>query len=290
MTAAFTKKCLESPRLVAEMLIAHVIGCERLRLVMDPDRPASPLERQSLRDLVARALADEPVHYLVGEKWFYGLPFHVDKRVLIPRGATETIVDCVLRHAKACPGFGGARGEGTLLADVCTGSGCIAVAVLKYLPGARAVATDLSAQALEVARRNAVRHGVLDRADLVRGDLLQPLLDHPVARAAGGLHYLVCNPPYIPDREWPAVAPNVKDHEPHGALRGGADGLEYVRPVIEGGAGLLRPGGLLLVETADSAAPAALEIARAVTGLVDAEIVRDCDGLERVVMARRMNR
>lgn len=290
MAGAFTAKGLESPRLVAEMLVAHVLGCERLRLVMDPDRPASPLERQTLRDLVARALAHEPVHYLVGEKWFYGLPMHVDKRVLIPRPATETIVDCVLRHCKAQPGFGGASAQGVLLADVCTGSGCIAVVVLKYLQGARAFATDISAEALEVARRNAQRHGVLDRLELVRGNLLEPLLDHPAARAAGGLHYLVSNPPYIPDHEWPAVEPNVKNHEPHLALRGGADGLDYVRPVITGGAMLLRPGGLLLVEVAESSAQGALAIAQGTPGLADAQIVRDFEGLARVVTARRTDR
>lgn len=290
MAGAFTSKGLESPRLVAEMLVAHVLGCERLRLVMDPDRPASPLERQTLRDLVARALAHEPVHYLVGEKWFYGLPMHVDKRVLIPRPATEAIVDCVLRHCKTQPGFGGPTAQGVLLADVCTGSGCIAVAVLKYLQGARAVATDISTEALEVARKNAQRHGVLDRLELVRGSLLEPLLEHPAARAAGGLHYLVSNPPYIPDHEWPAVAPNVKNHEPHLALRGGADGLDYVRPVITGGATLLRSGGLMLVEVAESSAPGALGLVQGTPGLADAQIVRDFEGLARVVTARKIDR
>ncbi len=287
MAGAFAKKGLDSPRLVAEMLVAHVIGCERLRLVMDPDRPASPLERQQLRDLVARALEHEPVHYLVGEKWFYGLPMKVDRRVLIPRPATETIVDTVLRHCRAQPGFGGPRGEGVVIADVCTGSGCIAVALLKYLTGARAVATDISGEALEVARENAARHGVESRVDFVHGDLLDALDQHPSTRTLGTVHYLVSNPPYIPDHEWPAVPPNVKDHEPERALRGGADGLEYVRRVIADGPGRLREGGLLLVEVADSTASRAVALAHEHPMLADVETLRDFEGLPRVVLGHR---
>jgi len=287
MSGAFTRKGLESPRLVAEMLVAHVIGCERLRLVMDPDRPASPLERQQLRDLVARALDHEPVHYLVGEKWFYGLPMKVDRRVLIPRPATETIVDTVLRHNRAQPGFGGSKGEGVVIADVCTGSGCIAVAILKYLSGARAIATDISADALDVARQNAVTHAVADRLDLVRGDLLDALDQNPASRTRGSLYYLVCNPPYIPDHEWHAVEPNVKNHEPERALRGGLDGLEFVRRVIAAGPERLREGGMLLVETADSTAEAAAGLAREHPMLRDVQVLRDVEGLPRVVLANR---
>lgn len=287
MSESFSKKGIDSPRLVAEMLLSHVIGCERLKLVLDPDRPATPLERQTLRSLVARALTHEPVQYLVGEKWFYGLPMHVDRRVLIPRPATETIVDTVLRHVKAQFGFGGPKGEGVVIADVCTGSGCIAVAILKYLPGARAIATDVSAPALDVARQNATRHGVLDRIDLIQGNLLEPLRGHPAAGQHGGLHYLVSNPPYIPDHEWPGVAPNVKDHEPERALRGGPDGLTYVRPVLEGAADLLRPGGLALVEVADSTAESARSLAAQVPGLETPEVLTDVEGYPRVIMARR---
>ncbi len=287
MTSAFTQSGLDSPRLIADMLMAHVLGCDRLKLVMDADRPASPLEKQTLRDLVSRALNHEPVQYLVGQAWFYGLPMKVDRRVLIPRPATETIVDGVLRHVRAQPGFGGPKGDGVLIADVCTGSGCIATAVLKYLTGARAVASDLSGEALEVAAINARAHGVSDRLDLLKGDLLAPILDYPPSRQAGGLHCLVSNPPYIPDHEWGAVPKNVKDHEPHVALRGGADGLDFVRGVLAEGVTLLRPGGLLMIEVAASSAPAAMELAGATPGLAGAEIVRDFEGHPRVLAARK---
>ncbi|MBL9032970.1 MAG: peptide chain release factor N(5)-glutamine methyltransferase [Phycisphaerae bacterium] len=287
MTESFQRKGLESPRLMAELLVAHVIGCERLRLYMDADRPASELERATLRDLVARALRHEPVQYLVREAWFFGLPFHVDPRVLVPRPSTETIVQAVLQHARVEPGGGGRTGAGVLFADLCTGSGCVAVALLKNLPEARGVGTDISPEALEVAAANARRHGVADRIDLVRGDLLEPLAAHPAARAHGSLAYLVANPPYIPDHEWDEVPPNVKEHEPTIALRGGADGLALVRPVIEGAGVYLRPRGLLLVEIAESTAEAALALARARPELTGAEVLPDFEGRPRVVRAAR---
>lgn len=287
MQQAFHKQGLESPRLLAEMLLGHVLACERLRLYTDPDRPASPLERESLRGLVSRALDHEPVQYLVGEAWFFGLPMHVDRRVLIPRPATETIVEHVLQHARATHGTS-ARGEGLLIADLCTGSGCIAIALLKHLPGARVVATDISAPALDVAKANAVRHAVADRLDLLMGDLLRPLREFPATRGEPSLHYLVANPPYIPDDEWPdQVDRNVRDHEPHGALRGGRDGLDFARPILAQGAALLKPGGLLLVEVASSRSAQALALAVENPLLADARLIQDHEGLPRVVVARR---
>lgn len=279
MTDAFTKAGLDSARLSAELLLAHVLGCDRLRLYMEADRPASPLERNLLRDLTARALRREPVQYLVNEAWFFSLPFRVDRRVLIPRPSTETIVEQVLQHARAVPGF-----ERAAIADVCTGSGCIAVALLKNLPEARAAACDISAEALELAHVNAARHGVLERLDLLRGDLLAPLLSHPSGRE---LHYLVANPPYITDGEWEDVPPNVKDFEPEAALRAGPDGLEFVGPIVREAPSRLRRDGLLLVEIAASTADAVLALARATPGLVDARVEKDFEGLPRVLIARR---
>jgi release factor glutamine methyltransferase len=292
MGQAFTKKDLDSPRLLAELLMAHVVGCERLKLYMDPDRPATPLERETLRDLVARALKHEPVQYLVGEAWFFGLPFKVDRRVLIPRPCTETIVEHVLQHHRATHGPSHAesasRGEGALIADVCTGSGAIAVALMKHLPGARAAATDISVEALELARENAQRHNVADRVDFLRGDLLAPLRAFAPTGADASLDYLVSNPPYIPDEEWPdQVDRNVRDHEPHVALRAGPDGLRFARPLLTDGARLLKPGGLLLVEVAASRASAALAITSANPLLRDARVLKDHEGLDRVVLATR---
>lgn len=294
MGEAFTKKGLDSPRLLAEMLLAHVVGCDRLKLYLDPDRPAAPLERETLRDLVARALKHEPVQYLAGYSWFFGLKIQVDRRVLIPRPATETIVEHVLQHERARGGTAG-KGDGVLIADVCAGSGCIAIALLKNLPNARAVATEICEDAAALAKENAVEHGVAERLEIIVGDLFQPLLDHPTTRGVQSVDYFVSNPPYIPDDEWPAVEPNVKDHEPHKALRGGADGLDFVRRLLpgvagEGAARFVKPGGLLLIEVADSRAGAALALASEQHDLVDAAIAKDFEGLERVVVARKRAR
>lgn len=277
MREAFTRAGLDSPRLSAEMLLSFTLGCERLRLYMEADRPAEPAERDALRDLVARALRHEPVQYLVGEAWFYSLPFTVDRRVLIPRPATETLVELVLRHARVEPGF-----DRAVVADIGTGSGCVAVSILKNLPAARAVGVDRSAEALAVARLNAERHGVDGRLELREGNLLEP-----VAAERGTLHYLVANPPYIPDHEWESVAANVKDHEPTTALRGGADGLEFVRPLIEGAAGMLRVGGMVAIEIAASTREEALRLARAQPGLLGPRVEDDTDGLPRVLVATK---
>lgn len=284
MGDAFKKRELDDPRRLAEMLMAHVLSCDRLRLYMEADRPATPLERAQLRDLVARALNHEPIQYLVGEEWFYGAAFKVDRRVLIPRPATETIVDHTLNHARTV--FGKA-GDGVLIADVCTGSGCVAITLLKNLPGARVIATDISADALDVARENARRHAVEERVEFIEGDLLDPIARHPVAGMNGALNYLVSNPPYIPDDEWPAVAPNVKDHEPHLALRGGVDGLDYVRRLLAEGPALIRTGGLMLIEVADSRAHHALALSEGSPALTENRVLNDFEGLPRVVVAVR---
>ncbi|MBX3323620.1 MAG: peptide chain release factor N(5)-glutamine methyltransferase [Phycisphaeraceae bacterium] len=287
MNDTFTQRGVESPRLCAEMLLCHVIGCDRLRLYMDSDRPATPIERQSLRELVARALAHEPIQYLIGEAWFFGLPMHVDRRVLIPRPCTAIIVEQVIQHARGRPGFGGHEGDALLIADVCTGSGCIAVAIARHLQHARIMATDLSPSALEVARQNAERHAVADRIDTICGDLLEPLLNHPVAGNKASLGALVANPPYIPDSEWDDVAPHVRNHEPTTALRGGTEGLDFVAPIIAHAPPLLRPGGLLAIEIATRTADTVLRIAQNHPLLTSPQILRDDDGLPRTLVAWR---
>jgi len=284
MNKAFVTKGLDQPRLLSEMLMAHVVGCERLRLYTDADRPASPMERDMLRDLVGRALKHEPVQYLVGSGWFFGLEFKTDRRALIPRPSTETIIEHVLQHHRASHGPSNQTGEGLLIADVCTGSGVIAVTLAKRLPLARLVATDLSPDAVGLAKENAARHAVADRVTFLTGDLLRALAEFPATAGEHSLDYLVSNPPYIPDNEWDAVEPNVKEHEPHLALRGGADGLDLARRLLADGPKLLKPGGVLLIEVADASAEKASAIAAAHPLLTDVKILRDFENLKRVIV------
>jgi release factor glutamine methyltransferase len=256
------------------MLLAHVLGLARLKLYMDPDRPATDLERATFRSLVERAANHEPVDYLVGHAPFFALMFKVSPAVLIPRPSTETLVEHVIQHARRTPGF-----HSPLIADIGTGSGAIAVSLAKHIPTARVVAVDISPDALAIARENAQTHGVADRIDFVQGDLLSPLL------AGHRLAYLVSNPPYIDDGEWKAVAANVKNHEPHLALRGGVDGLRYLRPLIEQAPAYLQTPGQLVLEFAASQKKTILQLAQKNPGLANAHILADHEALPRILVA-----
>jgi len=272
-TEHFAKKGIDSPRMSAEMLLAHVLEVPRLKLYTDPDRPASELERAAFRELVERALKHEPVDYLVGQAPFFSMMFAVDRRVLVPRPSTETLVEHVIQHARRTPGF-----LSPSIADVCTGSGVIAICLAKHIPHARVIATDAHADALEVARDNAKRHGVEERVEFRLGDLLAPL-------AGLRVRYLVSNPPYIPDHEWDAVAPNVKDYEPTHALRGGRDGLDLIRPLIAQAHHYLEKPGQLVVEIAASQKHAVLELVKRNPELTNAAVLADHEGLPRVLVA-----
>lgn len=280
MIEAFTKRGLDSPRLCAEILLSTVLGCDRLRLYMETDRPASPAERERLRDLARRALDHEPIQYLTGEAWFFALPFKADRRALIPRPSTETIVEHLLQERRRRGGASPGGGGPLRIADVCTGSGCIAVALARNIPETSIVATDLSPDALELARENSERHGVDGRIEFIEGDGLGALAGR------GPFDWIVSNPPYIPDHEWDAVEPNVKNHEPHLALRGGADGLSLVRPILEHAGADLRPGGGLMIEVAACTAGDATAIASR-AGFEGVRVLKDHEGLDRVILATR---
>jgi release factor glutamine methyltransferase len=273
MHEAFTKRGLDSPRLSAEILLSSVLACPRLELYTQQDRPASPEERDRLRDLARRALDHEPIQYLTGEAWFFALPFIADRRALIPRPSTETIVEHLLQAERARD-----RDAPPRIADVCTGSGCIAVAIARNLPAASVVASDISPDALALARENAERHGVANRIEFLEGNLLEPLAHH------APFDWIVSNPPYIPDHEWDAVEPNVKDHEPHLALRGGPDGMAFVAPLIRNAGERLAPAGGLLIELAACTAADAASLA-ARHGWRRPVILKDHEGLDRVLAA-----
>lgn len=266
------RKGVDSPRLAAEMLLAHVLETPRIQLYADLDRPAGPLERAAFRELVERAAAHEPVQYLVGVAHFFSMRFEVADDVLIPRPSTETLVEHVIQHARRTPGF-----RQPAIADLGAGSGAIAVALAKHLPESRVVATDLSPQALAVARRNAERHGVTDRIDFREGPLFEPL--------SGRFEYLCANPPYIGDAEWAQLPPNVRDYEPRDALYGGPDGLAVIRPLILGAARRLASPGQLLVEIAASQKSHALDLAQQAEGLANPRVLADAEGHPRVLVA-----
>lgn len=271
-TENFEKRGIDSPRLSAEMLLAHVLGVQRIKLFMDADRPASDLERAAFRELVERAFKHEPVDYLVGHAPFFSLLFKVTPAVLIPRPSTETVVEHVIQHCRRTPGF-----RAPVIADICTGSGIIAIALAKQIEGCHVIATDISEDALAIAKENAATHGVTDRIEFRQGNLLDALKSDRV-------RYLVSNPPYISDAEFAHVLPNVKDYEPHLALRGGPDGLQFIRTLIADAKNHIERPGQLVLEIADSQKTIAIELAQQ-AGLENPNVLADHEGLPRVLVA-----
>jgi len=266
------QKGVDSPRLATEMLLSHVLGVDRLKLYMDLDRPANELERATFRALVERAADHEPVDYLVGKSPFFSMMLKVNPAVLIPRPSTETVIEHVIQHARRTPGF-----NSPLIADVGTGSGAIAIALAKHIPNSRVIATDVSEAALAVAQENAEALGVDDRIEFRQGDLLEPIQHER-------LRYLVSNPPYISDQEWGAVERNVKAYEPESALRGGADGLLFLRKLIEHGRALLDAPGQLVLEAAASHKKALVQLAEDAGTWENAHVLADHERLPRVLV------
>ncbi len=263
----------ESPRLDAEVLLAHVRGCPRIALYTAFDVAVADAERARFREFVKRRGEGEPVAYLVGEREFFSLPFRVTRDVLVPRPETEGLVVRTLDLCKAA--------DAPRIIDVGTGSGAIAVTVAKHLPRARLVATDVSEAALAVARSNAERHGVADRIEFVACDLLAD------PRAAGPWDVIVSNPPYVREEEFAALPRDVRDHEPRGALVAGPTGVEVVERLAAAAAERLAPGGWLLVEIGPAVAAAAAAGIAAQSGLVAEPTLNDLAGLPRIVQARR---
>jgi len=265
-------KALEHPRLSAEMLLGHVLEVPRLALYTDPDRPASELERAAFRTLVERAAAGEPVDYLVGKAPFFSMMLPVSPAVLIPRPSTEAVVEHVIQHSRRTPGF-----SEPLIFDIGTGSGAIAIALAKHIPGCSVIATDISDEALALAQENAADQGAADSIEFREGNLLEPVADQ---RA----RYLVSNPPYISDSEWQDVPSTVKDYEPTYALRGGVDGLKYLRPIIHQARQHLESPGQLVLEGPTAQMRTLVELADQ-AALTNGHVLPDHESLPRVLVA-----
>jgi release factor glutamine methyltransferase len=268
-------KGVDSPRLSAQMLLAHVLGLERLGLFLDMDRPLSGDELARCRDLVARRGRGEPAAYLVGGREFYGLEFAVGPDVLIPRPETEGLVE---RAEALFPKDAAFR-----FADLGTGSGCLAVTLAVLFPDSAGVAVDISEKALAVARENARRHGVSERIEFVRGDF-SCLGDR--AKAFG---LMVANPPYVSQAEYLALSPEVAGFEPRSALvpesdaPAGATGCECFPVLARAARTCLAPGGVLLMEMGCAQADAARAAFAGFGGLT---VHRDLAGLDRFIEVR----
>jgi release factor glutamine methyltransferase len=291
----------ETPRLDAELLLAHVLGWSRARILAERRETLSGAQQAALGGLVVRRAAREPIAYLIGHKEFYGLDFLVNRDVLIPRPETELLVDRALAVARQMttdhqPNKETRRqGEGehipqaislsprlpislssrssVVIADIGTGSGCIAVALAVHLPQALVYAVDISPEALSVARRNTERHGVMERVRLTEGDLLDALPE-PV-------DVLVSNPPYTILME---VEVGVQWYEPHLALDGGTDGLGVYRRLLAAAPAKLQPNGAVLLEIGATQGTAVTDLALTYFPAARINVYQDLAGLDRVVV------
>jgi release factor glutamine methyltransferase len=270
-TDYFAECGIESPRLDAECLLAHALGVDRMRLYLDFDKPASPSERAAFRDLVRKRAAERvPVALLIGAKEFWSLPIRVTSDVLSPRPDTETLVSAALELLPE------PEMEARVL-DLGTGSGAVALAIAKERPKARVTATDLSAEALTIAEKNALVLSMSDRIRFVQGHLFEPVEGEK-------FELVVSNPPYLAESESSELAPELA-HEPKMALFAGPDGLAVLRELVAGVTRFLAPGGGFAVELAPAQAPIVAQWCRE-AGLLDVRSHRDLADRLRVVSAR----
>jgi release factor glutamine methyltransferase len=264
----------ESPRLDAEVMLAHVLEWQRVQLYTHFDEEVSQSARKAFRELVRRRSEGAPVAYLVGRKEFYSLAFAVSPAVLIPRPESEFVVVEYLEQTRHL--------SSPYSVDVGTGSGCLAIASAHHQPSARFVAIDVSEEALAVARRNAVSLGVADRIDFRLGDQLEPITGE------GPFDAIISNPPYIPSAEIKNLEPGVRDYEPRSALDGGPAGLGMVASLIEKSVGLLKPGGHLILEIGTNQEEPVRSLIAAQPGLKLAPTVFDHAQHPRVIRASRI--
>ena len=303
----FKDKGIESPRLDAEVLLAHVLEKQRIYLYVHFDEPLQPAELAAYREMIKQRVLHVPVAQILGEKEFMGLTFKVTADTLVPRPDTEILVQAAVERLKAMKGeksatgvladesaaeepaegqpAGGADAEQEVaeplhIADIGTGSGAICLSVLHYLADTVADTVDISPEARAVAEENAASLGLADRVTFHTGDLLQPLRGMTFAA-------ILSNPPYIPEADIAGLAPEVRLKEPHTALSGGRDGLDFYRRLAKEAPAMLVPGGFMAFEVGIHQAEPVAALAKANPLIARTEILPDYAGIDRVVVAWR---
>ena len=301
----FKDKGIESPRLYAEVLLAHVLEKQRIYLYVHFDEPLQPAELAAYREMIKQRVLRVPVAQILGEKEFMGLTFKVTADTLVPRPDTEILVQAAVERLKAMKGEAKAPEDEALadgeeassaadrdeaaadvsqeplrIADIGTGSGAICLSVLRYLAGTVADTVDISPAARAVAEENAASLGLADRVTFHTGDLLQPLVGMTFAA-------ILSNPPYIPEVDIETLAPEVRLKEPHTALSGGPDGLDFYRRLAKEAPAMLVPGGFMAFEVGIHQAEPVAALAKANPLIARTEILPDYAGIDRVVVAWR---
>jgi len=277
VTEYFTSKGIDAPRLSAELLLSHVLGLKRIELYTQFDKSVARPLLDKLHDLVKRAGGHEPVAYLIGKTEFYSLELNITSDCLIPRPETELLVQRAIEFLRTRRGT-------QFICDLCTGSGCVAVAIAKNCPDARIIATDISAAALDVAARNVDKHQLTERITLLQGDLFEPLVK-PLDVEQFDL--IVCNPPYVSAAEYEMLDKNVKEYEPKIALFAGDDGLDVYRRIIAQADQFLKPEAVLMLEIGYAQGPAVRELLEKTSTFIEITIEKDVNDNDRIVTAKR---
>ncbi|MHC4075925.1 MAG: peptide chain release factor N(5)-glutamine methyltransferase [Planctomycetota bacterium] len=277
ITDHLSSRGIDSPRLTAELLLSYILQMQRIELYTHFNTIVEKASLDKLHELVSRAGQNEPVAYLIGRCEFYSIELEITPDCLIPRPETELLVEKALEFLRS-------RKGPQLLCDLCTGSGCIAVAIAKNYSGARIIATDISEAALQVAARNVKKYNLENQINLLSGDLFEPVVPH---LDNNGFDLIVCNPPYVSTDEFKLLDENIRNYEPPEALLAGADGLDFYRKIAEQAADFLKADSALMLETGFRQAQAVTDILKQTGFFTKIGIEKDPQGNDRLVTAHK---
>ncbi len=288
------KKNIESPRLQAELLLAHLLKMPRMKLYLNFERVLTTAETEALREFIKRRAAHEPLQHIVGSTSFCGFEIAVNRHVLVPRPETELLAELGWNFISTL------NSQPSTCLDFCTGSGCIAIAIAAKYPDVKIVATDISADALMLAKENAAQNNVAERIEFLMGDGFAPLKDgggerprepksdaKDVSPGASPHQFdlIISNPPYIPSAEISTLQPEVRDFDPRNALDGGADGLDFYRRISTEAKPFLKPDGKIMLEFGDGQADAIKRIFETEKWIVEA-VKEDYSQRARILIAK----
>jgi release factor glutamine methyltransferase len=267
---------IDRPRTNAELLLGAILNAKKIELYLERDRVLTSQHIDKFDEYIRERVSGRPLQYIIGNTEFFGLEFTVNEKVLIPRPETETLVETVIRLLKDCP-----RPK---IVDLGTGSGAIAISLAKNLAGSSVYATDISSDALKVARENARRNQVESRIDFLCGDLFEALRNQ---RFEGVIDCVASNPPYVSQEEFDRLPKEVRDYEPIVALKTDEEGTSFHRKIIENSLDFLKANGMLIMEVGLGQAGRVADLIGDRKEFKGAEIKKDLGGIERIVIARK---
>jgi len=273
-TEALSRHCPDTPRLDAEVLLVHLLKTDKINFYLYPENPVPDKAKEQLQELISRRTEGEPVSYIIGHKEFWSLRFKVNRAVMIPRPQTETLIEATLQIFPS--------GSSPSVLEIGTGSGAISIALSSELPRASIIATDISSEALTIARENASANGIAS-ITFIQGNLYGP-----VKTENKFFDLIISNPPYIPTDDISLLPAGIRNYEPHIALDGKLDGLEYYRKIVGEACNYLKSGGFLLLEVGDKQSRDVCHIISQNQGFSTPETVKDLLDIERVVKACRI--